>query len=325
MQTSSPEFKGIIDQNREILRGLLATKVAQAGPRLDRPINALFWLDEADIMRAKEQRIDVLMQTSLSEQTSENKDMFLLRDLSKKKFPIPTLRSIAARLAEKDFESERKLNVDELTGLFTRRFCIKAMEELIESYILGGNDTAVCFVDIDKIRVHNDSEGYEFGTGAMQAVAYALQETGNITGRFYSGDEDLVLMPGVTLTEVAGIMETVRNQGLPKAIERIKADQNPNKKIGQLPISFKYGYTSFSDTLEYFLENNIDVSALDYPEMMAKFIDTTLDIVQTFERLEKARSKNQSIGDVQEGLKKQFDVKTESLLKFCTRRKPFYG
>lgn len=300
----------------------MATKVATAGSRPERPINALFWLEEGEIARTKDQRTDMLMKRSLSGQQSEDPDIALLRDLYDKKLPIGMLRSIAVRLVEKDFESERKLNIDELTGLFTRRFCIKAMEELIESYLLGGTDTAICFVDIDKIKEHNDTEGYEFGTGAMQAVAYALQGTGNIAGRFYAGDEDLVLMPGITPTEIAGIMETVRSQRLPEAEERVKTEQKPDKRIGDLPVSFKYGFTSFSDTLEYFIENNIDVSALDYPEMMAKFIDTTLDIVQTYERLEKARSKNQGIADIEEGLKKQFDVKTESLLKFCSKRKP---
>lgn len=322
MQSFSLESSDSIVPISEILRSSLASKVAIAGPRHDRPINALFWLDEGEIVQTKSQRTDMLMRESLVDKQSENHDVILLIDLHDKKFPIPTLRSIATRLVEKDFESERKLNIDELTGLFTRRFCIKAMEELIESYLLGGSDTAICFVDIDKIKEHNDSEGFEFGTGAMQAVAYALQGTGNIAGRFYAGDEDLVLMPGITPTEIAGIMETVRAQRLPEAVERVKKEQKPDKRIGNLPVSFKYGFTSFSDTLEYFIENNIDVSALDYPEMMAKFIDTTLDIVQTYERLEKARSKNQGIAEIEQGLKTQFDVKTESLLKFCSKRKP---
>ena len=321
MLNDSLETSGQIVQNREILRSSLATKVAKAGPSPERPINALFWLEEGEIARTKDQRTDMLMRRSLSGQQSEDPDIALLRDLYDKKLPIPILRSIAVRLVEKDFELERKLNIDELTGLFTRRFCIKAMEELIESYLLGETDTAICFVDIDKIKEHNETEGYEFGTGAMQAVAYALQGTGNIAGRFYSGDEDLVLMPGIIPTEIAGIMETVRTQRLPEAVERVKTEQKPNKRIGDLPVSFKYGFTSFSDTLEYFIENNIDVFALDYSEMMAKFIDTTLDIVQTYERLEKARSKNQAIADIEEGLKKQFDEKTESLLKFCLKRK----
>lgn len=314
---------GSIVQNREILRGLLATKVAKVGPRPDKPINALFWIEEGEIARAQEQRIDMLMRRSLASQQSDNSDITLLIELHKSKLPIPTLRSIATRFVEKDFESERKLNIDELTGLFTRRFSIKAMEELIESYLLGGKDTTVCFVDIDKIKEHNDSEGYEFGTGAMQAVAYALQATGNIAGRFYSGDEDLVLMPGIAQAEIADIMETVKVRRLPEAIERVKKEQKPDKRIGKLSVSFKYGYTSFSDTLEYFIENNVDLSMLDYPEMMAKLIDTTLDIVQTYERLEKARSKNQGIVEIEDSLKKQFDVKTTSLLKFCTKRKSF--
>lgn len=322
MQNGILESGNHIAPNSEILRSSLATKVATAGSRPERPINALFWLEEGAIARTKDQRTDMLMRRSLSGQPSEDPDIALLRDLYDKKLPIPMLRSIAVRFVEKDFESERKLNIDELTGLFTRRFCIKAMEELIESYLLGGTDTAICFVDIDKIKEHNDTEGFEFGTGAMQAVAYALQGTGNIAGRFYAGDEDLVLMPGITPTEIAGIMETVRTERLPEAVERVKKEQKPDKKIGNLLVSFKYGFTSFSDTLEYFIENNIDVSALDYPEMMAKFIDTTLDIVQTYERLEKARSKNQGIEDIEEGLKKQFDAKTESLLKFCSKRKP---
>lgn len=322
MQNYNLESANLIAPKSEILRSSLATKVATAGSRPERPINALFWLEEGAIARAKDQRIDMLMRSSLSGQQSEDPDMALLRDLYDKKLPIGMLRSIAVRFVEKDFESERKLNIDELTGLFTRRFCIKAMEELIESYLLGETDTAICFVDIDKIKEHNDTEGFEFGTGAMQAVAYALQGTGNIAGRFYAGDEDLVLMPGITPTEIKGIMETVRTQRLPEAMKRVKKEQKPDKRIGDLPVSFKYGFTSFSDTLEYFIENNIDVSALDYPEMMAKFIDTTLDIVQTYERLEKARSKHQGIADIEEGLKKQFDVKTESLLKFCSKRKP---
>lgn len=321
MPNSILESGNHLAPNREILRSSLATKVATAGSRPERPINVLFWLEKGAIARTKDQRTDMLMKRSLSGQPSEDPDIALLRDLHDKKLPIPMLRSIAVRFVDKDFESERKLNIDELTGLFTRRFCIKAMEELIESYLLGGTDTAICFVDIDKIKEHNESEGFEFGTGAMQAVAYALQGTGNIAGRFYAGDEDLVLMPGIIPTEIAGIMEIVRTQRLPEAVERVKTEQKPNKRIGDLPVSFKYGFTSFSDTLEYFIENNIDVSALDYPEMMAKFIDTTLDIVQTYERLEKARSKNQGIAEIKEGLKKQFDAKTESLLKFCSKRK----
>lgn len=318
MQGHSLESRDIIVQNREVLRGLLASRVAKAGPRPDKPVNALFWLDRGEIGRIKNGRIDMLMRTALSDRSSEDQDIFLLRDLAQHNIPTPTLRTIAARLVEKDFEATRQLHTDELTGLFSRGFAIRAMEELLESYLLGGSDTSIGFIDIENLNKHNEGS-YDFGNGAMQAVAYVLQETGNIAARFFSGDEDLLIMPSMNSDNAKDIILDAQAR-LPEATERVRKENLRNKKIGSIPITFRYGYTSFNEALEYFVENSEDLSLLNPDTAIDRIVDITIGIAQTFERMQKASVKGLNPDTAMEDLVGKYGDETHKLLQFCSKR-----
>jgi len=88
---------------------------------------------------------------------------------------------------------------DHLTGLYNRRLFL----ELAESHLLGarrrGRFAAVCFIDLDRFKLINDTMGHKVGDLLLQEVARRLQSgvrESDIVSRF-GGDEFVVMLTEV--------------------------------------------------------------------------------------------------------------------------------
>ncbi len=95
------------------------------------------------------------------------------------------------RVAE---ELRYRADHDELTGLLNRR----RFEEEIDRHLAGGG--AVLIVDLDHLKLVNDSLGHATGDGVLQSTATALRATvrQQDTLARIGGDEFAVLLPGAT-------------------------------------------------------------------------------------------------------------------------------
>jgi diguanylate cyclase (GGDEF)-like protein len=325
------------------LKELLAKKMAHEGSFEGKAKSALFWLDERDITHARNERINGLVFSAvrkseglekdspythndkfevISQQEDEGKDVELLAQLSKNGLKVEGIRAMAERLTDKDLGWEYRMNKDDSTDLFTRQFCVRTIHEFFEQYLLGGSDSAISFIDIDKLKQHNE-QGYEKGDGAIQAVANALKASeGNVAGRFYSGDEDILVMPGVsTSQEVVQVMEKIRTDKLPEVVESIKTTGNPKKQIGTLDITFSYGYTTFSEVLEFLQETGINFQTEHYKDIIEMVVNRAIELGQTYQMIEKGMGRGKTIDQIKAKMEPRFHERSTSLIQHCFKKK----
>jgi diguanylate cyclase (GGDEF)-like protein len=105
-----------------------------------------------------------------------------------------------------------RAQVDELTGLLNR-WALKrvAMREIQRCRRINGS-LAVVMMDLDGLKMVNDTKGHSCGDVVLQAVAGVLQETvrGHDSVARMGGDEFCVLLPETSLEEAMTVAERLR-------------------------------------------------------------------------------------------------------------------
>ena len=113
-------------------------------------------------------------------------------------------------------EAHKKLQkisiIDELTGLYTRRFLFEWMEKQV-NYISRNPGTLGCLMlDIDFFKSFNDAHGHGEGDKVLQKIAGVISQVirqGDIVGRI-DGEEFLILLPDTDLDEARIVAERIR-------------------------------------------------------------------------------------------------------------------
>ncbi|MER7417780.1 bifunctional diguanylate cyclase/phosphodiesterase [Micromonospora peucetia] len=93
---------------------------------------------------------------------------------------------------------------DPLTDLPNRALLTERLSAAIESPTLDSGRLGVCFLDLDRFKVVNDSHGHQVGDGLLVAMADRLRLAldGHLVARL-GGDEFVVLVEGTTGTDDA--------------------------------------------------------------------------------------------------------------------------
>jgi diguanylate cyclase (GGDEF)-like protein/PAS domain S-box-containing protein len=105
--------------------------------------------------------------------------------------------------------TERQLNYqathDALTGLANRPVFIESLRQTLEHARRGGASVGVLFIDLDRFKVVNDTQGHLVGDEVLTAIARRLQQTTRSidTVARLSGDEFVVLCPDLADIESA--------------------------------------------------------------------------------------------------------------------------
>jgi diguanylate cyclase (GGDEF)-like protein/PAS domain S-box-containing protein len=133
----------------------------------------------------------------------------LLRDeAGKPTYMIVQFQDITAR---REAEGRLRYNAthDELTGLLNR----SAFEQKLEEALAESRDTdikhALAFVDLDRLKIINDSAGHVAGDALLRGVAGALPNylrEGDVIGRL-GGDEFGIILLGCSLDDATVILE----------------------------------------------------------------------------------------------------------------------
>ena len=109
------------------------------------------------------------------------------------------LVAIAIERARYDARLRHQATHDELTALPNRSLLLGYLEEALERHSEGiASVPLVVFLDIDRLKVVNDSLGHEVGDQLLRIVAQRLNEVvdqGNIVARF-GGDEFVIICAG---------------------------------------------------------------------------------------------------------------------------------
>jgi diguanylate cyclase (GGDEF)-like protein len=103
-------------------------------------------------------------------------------------------------------------DVDSLTGLFTRKFAMHKLDELIETADFLQQKLVVMFIDLDNFKQINDSFGHDIGDQTLQNVADYIKS--NVrkedTVARIGGDEFVIILPGVNhVDEISSIPEAI--------------------------------------------------------------------------------------------------------------------
>jgi len=103
---------------------------------------------------------------------------------------------------------------DQLTGLINRREFDKRLSRIISADNEGGNEHALCFIDLDNFKVINDTCGHIAGDELLKKIAICIRKKSRDTDTIarIGGDEFGVIFYGCTLSKARLIAEIFRAQ-----------------------------------------------------------------------------------------------------------------
>lgn len=126
---------------------------------------------------------------------------------------VEQLRDEIAEMKARIESIEHTARHDSLTGVLTRSAILDAIDAEWTQSSTQQLDMGLLFIDIDTFKQINDTYDHATGDAALALVGTqilrCLKRTGELVGR-YGGDEFLVLLPNVTLNDVAAIAEIIR-------------------------------------------------------------------------------------------------------------------
>ncbi len=131
---------------------------------------------------------------------------------------------IAEKLNEHKNMLMSQINIDELTGLYNRRYLYDVLDRYIRSDTRLGVPLSIIMLDIDFFKNYNDRYGHLEGDNCLRKVAKGITSCVKRAGDFvsrYGGEEFIVTMPNtdkVGAIEVATtILREIRNLKIPHA------------------------------------------------------------------------------------------------------------
>ena len=107
---------------------------------------------------------------------------------------------------------QRMAALDNLTGLYNRRFGEARLHEDFQRVLRSGEPLGVLMLDIDHFKAVNDTYGHQMGDRVIQAVARTVKRQireGDVAIR-YGGEEFLVLLPAASKADAAETAERIR-------------------------------------------------------------------------------------------------------------------
>ncbi|MEO1063471.1 MAG: GGDEF domain-containing protein [Actinomycetota bacterium] len=130
-------------------------------------------------------------------------------------------RDVTERVAAEQ-RARRRAEHDELTGLHNRRSTIEALERFTTPTLEPSPPVGVVFVDMDGLKVLNDTEGHRVGDEALRSLAQGLQavvRSGDFVGRI-GGDEFVLVTSTTDEAALAGLARRIEQHlgGLPRPI-----------------------------------------------------------------------------------------------------------
>lgn len=98
-------------------------------------------------------------------------------------------------------------NTDVLTGVYNRRKGVELIREQMDLTVTLGDTMLILFIDIDNLKMVNDTFGHVEGDILLTSVAMIIRDSlarKDIICR-YGGDEFLVALPGASMKNMQGI------------------------------------------------------------------------------------------------------------------------
>jgi diguanylate cyclase (GGDEF)-like protein len=126
---------------------------------------------------------------------------------------LVAVTAVMTALMEGELEHRDRAVLDPLTGLLNRAALDARVLEIEEQAHLTGGAVSLIVLDLDRFKGVNDNHGHERGDAVLRDVAYEIRKSLRSFELVYriGGEEFLVLLPGVDLSEALEIAERVRH------------------------------------------------------------------------------------------------------------------
>jgi len=123
------------------------------------------------------------------------------------------ITAVMTALMESELEHRDRAVLDPLTGLLNRASLDARMLEIEEQAHLTGGAVSLILLDLDGFKAVNDTHGHKRGDAVLSDVAYEIRKSLRSFELVYriGGEEFLVLLPGVDLSEALEIAERARH------------------------------------------------------------------------------------------------------------------
>jgi two-component system, cell cycle response regulator len=141
--------------------------------------------------------------------------------------------------------------LDELTGLFNRRYFMEALERERERAERHGKDLSLCMMDLDFLKRVNDKLGHKAGDLVLADMGRIIKEWSRQTDLpcRYGGEEFAVILPETAL------------EGARVACERLRQMVGENRvqwRTGPIQITISIGVTQNRTGVKNSIRNLID-------------------------------------------------------------------
>lgn len=120
---------------------------------------------------------------------------------------------------------------DQMTGVFNRRFAYRMIQRELAAARRKEYPFVICFLDVDNLKMTNDTLGHEAGDRLIMAVLEGVQQEIRESDMIFrmGGDEFVILLPDATRADAEQVFSRIRSQ-----LE--------NRRIDHLPVEFSVGY-----------------------------------------------------------------------------------
>lgn len=121
-------------------------------------------------------------------------------------------RTMQLRIDEATAQLSYQARHDPLTGLPNRRVFEQALEECVAASRRAGDHGALCFIDLDRFKIVNDTCGHSAGDDLLSRIAGLIRKrvrSRDIVCRV-GGDEFALILRGCTREDALRISETLR-------------------------------------------------------------------------------------------------------------------
>ena len=127
---------------------------------------------------------------------------------------LESFNSMAALLTDRTQALKDASTTDELTGLANRRHLLSRLEEEISRAERSSTEMCVLFLDVNGLKMVNDSYGHLVGDRVLQAAGSVLRSNtraSDVVARF-GGDEFVVVLPEASIEEGYAFAQRIREE-----------------------------------------------------------------------------------------------------------------
>jgi two-component system cell cycle response regulator len=120
--------------------------------------------------------------------------------------------ALLRKIEDQRAELTRLATVDELTGLYNRRFFLKRLGDEIDRAVRYESSLALLLLDIDHFKRVNDTHGHVVGDAVLASLAGVIRSTFRRTdvAARYGGEEFCALLPQTDRTGAEQVAERLR-------------------------------------------------------------------------------------------------------------------